>query len=307
LVYYHPDGRVSIGWEQVGHGVAFSEPIAIIRGEAHQLMVALGSLWPAGKDTRGLSSAEDAALRATVLVQFDGRTVLASRGNFDAVRSGRMAVGANIVGGAVAGAFFHGRISDFAPVDPREVLAAGSVLANFLAPRTAKESQPSDQGSAGNYPGPVLIRLRFPIGRGGQSEPLVATGRTGAGDLLYVHYDNDHQVRFGFDHWMVGGPVSEPITINPDRTQEVVVSLGSMFPPPAPGGSDANAPFRHRCLVFLNGQTALNCTSNFYPTLPAQILIASNAIGASTAEPKFTGTIIHAEYIRPDDLPSPSP
>jgi len=307
LVYYHEDGRVSFGWEQTGHGVEFSDPITVSRDEPHQLTVALGSLWPAGKGPGSLSPAEEAALRAMVMVQFDGRTVLAGRGDFGAAGPGRAAVGANLVGGDVADAFFHGRIEEVAPVDPHEVLTAVSVLGNFLAPPPAKESRAPDQGPAGKYPGPVLIRLRLPPGRGGQSEPLVATGRTGAGDLLYLHYDNDHQVRFGFDHWLVGGPISNPITVNPDQTQEVVISLGSMLPPPGPGASDAYAPLRHRCLVFLNGQLALNCTSNFYPTLPAQILIASNAIGASTAEPKFTGTIIHAENIRPEDLPSVSP
>lgn len=307
FVYYYSAKRISLGWEQLGGGVVFSDPVDVVPGQPHRLMFALGSLMPPAEAFRP-SPPEDAALRDTALVQLDGRTVLAAHGFFQPFAPGRALVGSNVVGGAVAGAFFSGRITDLTSVDSREALAGASELASFLGTKTA--TIPTGlQGQRGmaEFPGPVLIRLRFPVGLAGQSEPLIVTGATGAGDIVYVHYESDHQLRFGFDHWRVGGPTSGPVEIDPDRTQELVVSLGSMLPPVVPGKSDDYTDLRHRCLVFLNGRRVLRCSSDFYPARPAQIFAAINPIGGSTAGPKFSGVIIHAESVRPEDMPGAAP
>jgi hypothetical protein len=308
FVHYHSAGRISLGWEQPGWGVVYSDPIEIASGQPHRLLIALGSLIPAGNGSPRSSSPEYAALRDTALVQFDGRTVLMAHGSFQPFHPGHCVVGANVVGGAVAGAFFSGQITDLTPVEPRAALAGASELTSFLGP-TAVDGPAGLQGpqGMGGYPGPVLIRLRFPRGRAGQSEPLIVTGATGAGDIVYVHYDTDHQLRFGFDHWRVGGPTSEPVEIDPDRTQEIVVSLGSMLPPVTPGKPDAYANLRDRCLVFCNGRQVLKGSSDFYPARPAQIFAAINPIGGSTAGPKFSGVIIRAESVRPEDMPGAAP
>jgi hypothetical protein len=307
FVHYHPDGRISLGWEQPGWGVVFSDPIDVAPDQPHRFLIALGSLMPPAKASRS-SPPEYAALGDTLLVQVDGRTVLAARGSFQPFSPGRAFVGSNVVGGAVAGAFFSGRITDVAPAVPREVLAGASELKSFLAPKTA-DGAAGHQGQKepAGYPGPVLIRLRLPRGLAGQSEPLVVTGKTGAGDIVFVHYENDHRLRFGFDHWMVGGPVSDPVEIDPDRAQELLVSLGSLLPPATAGNVDPYAGLRHQCLVFLNGQSVLRCSSKFYPALPTQIFIAANPIGGSTARSKFSGVIIHVESVRPEDVPGTSP
>ena len=308
FVYYHSAERISLGWEQPGWGVVYSDPLNIVPKKPHRLMLALGSLMPLAGDPLYLAQPEYAALRETLLVQLDGRTVLAAHGPFKPFTRGEAVVGANIVGGAVAEAFFSGRITDVIAVDPREALAGGSELTSFLGAKTA-DVPAGLQGQKGlnGYPGPVLIRLRFPRGQAGQAEPLVVTGATGAGDIVYIRYENDHRLRFGFDHWLVGGPISEPVEFDPDRTQEIVLSLGSMIPPAAGNGADAYAPLRGQCLLFFNGRGILKCSSGFYPSRPSQIMLANNPIGGSTAGPKFSGVIIWAESIRPEQMPSASP
>jgi hypothetical protein len=106
---------------------------------------------------------------------------------------------------------------------------------------------------------------------------------------------------------MVGGPVSDPVEIDPDRAQELLVSLGSLLPPATAGNVDPYAGLRHQCLVFLNGQSVLRCSSKFYPAVPTQIFIAANPIGGSTARSKFSGVIIHVESMRPEAVPGTSP
>jgi hypothetical protein len=131
----------------------------------------------------------------------------------------------------------------------------------------------------------------------------VVTGVTGAGDIVYVRYESDHRLRFGFDHWSVGGPVSELVEIDPDRIQEIVLSMGSMLPPPAGSEPYAYAILRRQCLIFLNGRQALKWFGQFYPARPSQILIGVNAIGGSTAGPRFSGVIIRIEPMPPANMP----
>jgi len=304
FVYYHSAGRISLGWEQPGWGVIFSDPLDLALEKPHRLMFALGSLMPPAGDPLYLARPEYAALRDAVLLQLDGRTVLAAHGSFQPYSPDRVVVGANVVGGAVAGANFGGRITDITSSDLSEVLAGGSELVRFLGTKASV----NDTAAAGtDYPGPVLIHLRFPRGRAGQSEPLVVTGKTGAGDFVYMRYESDQRLRFGFDHWAVGGWVSEPVQIDPYRTQEIVLSIGSMLPPAASGRPDVYAAQRRTCLVFLNGRLVLKCTSDFYPSRPDQILIGTTAIGGSTTGPLFTGVIILAKSIPPEQMPAASP
>jgi len=174
--------------------------------------------------------------------------------------------------------------------------AAGSKGSQGSPSLNATQAQPG-------YSGPVLIRLRFPRGRAGQSEPLVTTGVTGAGDTVYIYYESDTRVGFGFDHWGAGGPLSDPFEINPDQAQEIVLSMGSMLPSPAGSGPDAYATLRRQCLIFLNGKLALKWSGKFYPASQSQISVGVNAIGGSTAGPKFSGVILQVEPIAPEKLP----
>jgi len=308
FVYYHSSAHISFGWEQPGWGVLYSDPLAIDPGRSHRLLIALGSLMPPAGAPIYAAHPEWNALRGLALVQLDGRTVLAAHGSFGPSALNQAAVGRNVVGGAVAGAFFTGRITDPTPMDPVAVLAAGRQVTSFVGPgSTGTSSDEKPAGGAGGYPGPLRIRLRFPRGMAGTSEPLLVTGRTGAGDIVFVRYDSDTRLHFGFDHWLKGGPVSAAVEIDPDRTQEILLSLGSLLPPSAGSGPDPFAALRKRCLLYLNGRLVLDAASDFYPTPPAAILIAANPIGGSTAGPAFSGVIIHTEAVPPDQFPVPAP
>src|SRR5690606_5271289 len=58
------------------------------------------------------------------------------------------------------------------------------------------------------------------------------TGTPGAADFFYVQYLDERTIRLGFDHWGLGGPLSEPISIEPGEEQEIVIHFGSLLPPP---------------------------------------------------------------------------
>jgi len=74
----------------------------------------------------------------------------------------------------------------------------------------------------GRGSGAAQLKLWFPAGRPpGLQEPLVATGVTGAGDIVYVRYVDDRRdPAFGFDHWGVGGTMSAPVEIDSLRAHQ---------------------------------------------------------------------------------------
>ncbi len=79
--------------------------------------------------------------------------------------------------------------------------------------------------------GPVSLILKFPDDRPGVSEPLLTTGKTGAGDFAYVTYADPHHIRLSLDHWGVGGKTSDLIPIDYTKAHEIVVSFSCLVPP----------------------------------------------------------------------------
>jgi hypothetical protein len=280
FIYYQPGNRVSLGWEQVGQEALLSDPQEVPAGGNCEIVISLGSLMPTEPDFYQRKP-ELTSLRGAVVVQFAGRTVLSARGVFTPGATKQVVAGANVVGGAMATAYFQGRIEEITTVEPGEILAGGGT-----------------EGPAG-YPGPVRIQLRFPPGRAGYGEPLVVTGATGAGDIVYVRYVSEHRLRIGFDHWNKGGPVSRQIEYDPGTAHELILSLGSLLPSMGPGG-DTFAFLRRRCSILLDGTPVLACESEFYPATPAQVFVGENPIGGSTTGPAFTGQIIRVEPVKPE-------
>ena len=287
------DGRLCFGWEQTETGAVFSAPIDLETAGAHAMMVSLGSLLPVG-DLAG----DTTALREFAVVQLDGRTVLAVKGKFDATPRVAGVLGRNVVGGALATGNFSGKILDAKSVSADVVFSAATESRALLVAGTDHRREEAE------YPGPVRIRLRFPRNLTGRNEPIVVTGVTGKGDFIFVRYEDGQHIRIGLDHWLVGGPLSEPIACDYGVPHELTISLGSLLAPVDPKQPDAAAVARLRThgLVQLDGKTIIACVSAFHPTKPEQITLGANRIGGSTAESLFYGDILRAERVAPDEV-----
>lgn len=154
--------------------------------------------------------------------------------------------------------------------------------------------------------GPLQLQLRLPplpsvVGR---AEPLVATGRTGAGDFVFVRYVDATHVQFGFDHWGVGGAVSEPIALDNSRVHAVEIRMGSFYPESADRRwGDTPAPVRTRRTkhmeLLLDGRVVLSAPLPSHPTTRAEITVGLNRIGGSSCGEKFTGDILAVERLSP--------
>jgi hypothetical protein len=146
--------------------------------------------------------------------------------------------------------------------------------------------------------GALRLVVKLPIGNGKRGEPLVTTGRTGAGDVIYVKYLGKDLVSVGHDYWGVGGAESKPFAVDFLVPQIIEISMRSLAQQKPP---QANAPdaVPHGVLVRWNGNVILSDPRDSYPPGPERVEVGANTIGATTSVPAFTGEILEAGPIEP--------
>ena len=291
FVHYLDDHRLSIGYAHDGAPAIMGHPIAVDYGATHAINLSLGSLYPPAADPawQELPATRRVQAGGTISVTLDGQpALLVPQAAFPAAR-GETIVGQNATAASDCGPAFTGTL----------LVAQRLALANLMTQAGAMLVPDIQDGS-----GPVKIALRFPTGRPGRNEPLLVTGRTGAGDVIYVHYVDEHHVRLGYDHWNVGGPLSDPLEVDYASTHLLELSLGSLYPPLADAswGSipiDRRQRMHSTVLIKLDGQAALRAHQTAYPAAPREINAAANPIGASTCDEAFTGELIQEQRLDP--------
>ena len=95
----------------------------------------------------------------------------------------------------------------------------------IISMRRAPEAAPTV--TSDSY-GVLRIELMWPPVSAVRSEPLVSSGESGRGDLLYVKYGSERTVIFGYDHWGVGGFETEAITVEPGAGHILEVDYGAL-------------------------------------------------------------------------------
>ena len=76
----------------------------------------------------------------------------------------------------------------------------------------------------------ALVAMTLPFYSGSRTEPLVVSGITGKADALGITYVDPTHIRLFWDHWGLGGPTSDLISIEPGRTYALEVDMGSFYP-----------------------------------------------------------------------------
>lgn len=145
--------------------------------------------------------------------------------------------------------------------------------------------------------GPLRLVVTFPMGRTGAREPLLVTGRAGAGDFAFVEYVDDRHVRLGLDHWGVGGSLSDPLPVNYESPHEIEISMGSLYPDERDDRAwqrvPANVRHRHktRMAIRVDGEEVLQSDFPAHPTTVEEITVGLNRIGGSSCGPGFSGML----------------
>jgi hypothetical protein len=179
-------------------------------------------------------------------------------------------------------------------------------LEEFLLRRLRRWGAPALAAAAVALAGPWLWRrfvspprgglrlvLNVPWATPGSAEPLLTTGHTGAGDVIYLKYLGGGRFVVGHDKWAYGGAISRPIAADPRQPQTVEVAMASL----------GAGPGVH---VWWNGREVISENADSYPLAPpSEVEIGGNEIGGTTCSTKFTGRIL--ESGRLTSLPAAHP
>ncbi len=286
FIFYAALDRIRIGWQSTADGVVYSAPVAVDREKPHHLLIGAGSL-VSSAPKRATSDVE--LMRRLLFVELDGQTVFFVRGVFQDAGAGGVAfIGANQIGSALLHPFFTGKIVAARPVEP------GLALAEALQVGRWSSALPE---AAARFPGAVGLQVHFPVVPDAAADPLIVTGHTGKGDFLYAQIVDAHHVRFGFDHWAVGGLVSPPIEIDLKVAHDLVLTMGSLYRPGQAAATESR--WRDSVAIWLDGRLALAGRSPCHPTNASEIILGYNLIGGSTTGPEFRGQITAVAAVTP--------
>ncbi|MGH7945348.1 MAG: hypothetical protein ACREF9_10095, partial [Opitutaceae bacterium] len=144
-------------------------------------------------------------------------------------------------------------------------------------------------------PGGMRLRVRLPADGAGQCDPLVVTGRSGAGDMLVIQYVDGRTVRFGHDHW--GSPMvwSEPVPVDFAQPLTLEIALPSLRT--VEDAALMRGIIRGRLSLSVNGRPAWQQTREFYPAEPEEVAVGRNPIGGTTSGREFRGEVLSAERV----------
>jgi hypothetical protein len=265
-VHYLDDQTVQFGFEHTSRGGALGAPVKITAGAEHLLRVDMGSLYPpAAHPWFDRFPREDVRrMTRTLRVTLDGTVVLQRTLEFYDAAERRPGIGT----------------SEDRPGFRRDFSG------QLLSWRRLTEDPPK---AAEVQWGRLRLRLRFPPFTSRASEPLLSSGESGKGDLVFVTYEDAAHVSFGNDHWAVGGATSPKIEIDPATEHILEISCPPLLGPDAPAGLSLR----------LDGREVFATPAAFYPTSPDTVAVGVNLIRASSARMTFTGDILAAVSVSP--------
>lgn len=292
FVYLKQDNenQARVCFDHWGAGGMSGAPFTIDYKKPHLVSVTMGSLY-------SKKTASEAQLK-TLRVTIDGHTVLESQTDCHPSTPEEIAIGSNGIGGSTCAPFLSGRIimattrsfnaSEATEADPK------------ITPIDTLTDKPQQYGA-------VRMAVQFPVVSNPRAEPLVVSGRPGAGDFIYVAYAGDGTLRLGYDHWGIGGPLSESIPVNQQdqETHLLEISMGSLFPAvenDAAWGKvspETRRQLKATIIIKMDGRTMLQHHSLAYPAGQSEVNVGSNPVGGSTCETIFTGRVLLSERIPP--------
>lgn len=267
-VHYLADERVRFGFEHTSMGGAVGEPVAIVPGATQKLRIEMGSLYPPAAHPYydAMPPGQARRRQRTVRVTMNDKVAFyRSAELFDAVAR-RPDVGTAAGRGAFKQPF------------------SGKILGQRIVPAAAQAAEP-------DVFGPVVLTVTLPPFTGVRSEPLVSSGETGKGDVVYIKYLDARTVVFGYDHWGYGGFESDAVAVKPDEELVITVDYGALY-------AEETGP-RDRVVVRLNGRIVADREAKFHPCTPDTVVVGANMVGASTAAAAFSGNIIKQQRTAP--------
>lgn len=288
LIDYVDAAQVRLGFAVPGAPARFSAPIPCDYGSEHTIAVSLGAFFPPGWAASAGGRADGEALARRAILAFDGQTVLSAGAEFSAAPLEQITLGA-------ATGSFSGQVHSAREIDPRWLAGASQPA------RPVRISGPL----FGEHHGALELLVRFPPAAAGGAEPILATGRPGAGDVVFVSHLGDGRVRFHVDHWGAPALGSAVLRVSPGAVHRLVVSLGSLYPLEDDARFERSPHLRKltRWLyVALDGAVVFSRPFAPYPGDPVAVWLGANLPGGTACAPLFTGEILAARRVPAEEV-----
>lgn len=266
FIFYPDDKHIQLGFEHTSAGGFMTQPIYVNYDWTIPIRIELGSLYPPETHPyfKGADPASVWDLKRTLRFWVNGIPYAEKRASFYESSPKDVTIGRDDL------------FSAFGPRFSGDILTVRRSL-----------TEPPRERLEGN--GPLQLALQFPSDRTGHHEPLLVTGKTGRGDILYVSYVDADHVRFSIDHWGYGEVRSELVKIDYARIHILEIDVGSLYPNPP--GSVEPIGTKRAYRILLNGFSVLEGQTHFHPAERDQIYVGTNPIGGSSAQENFTGRI----------------
>lgn len=267
-------GRAWLEFDQEGEGGPRGPEFSFIPGRASSLKIWLGSLLPpAGHPWfAGLQGAEEQRQKQSVVVELNEKVIFCASAVPHDASPGQVRLGTRVQHYSEDHAHFSGRFSNV---------------------RRLMELPPVPSPSAPEEPLAYAVKLLWPRDRFGLIDPVLATGETGRGDLLVVHYASPTTVRFGHDS--IGGGIewSEPLAVDYAVPQEIQVAFddGGAADPLGPRAREGL-----RSTIRIGGREVWREKNAHHPFVGEQVAVGCNTIGASCRR-YFGGAILDWKFV----------
>ena len=268
----HPTGYVDFLIPFLGHMGINSGPLALDFQREHEIEISFGALFPPAEHPywNGWQPTDILRARTTVRVWLDKKEIIHGHLPFRSTDPSRIYFGRNP---AEADAPFSGKI---------QAIAYRSTTANEL------------HETLGEF---GLWRLETILPSSStRPQPLLASGSTGHGNLLFVEYTGPKIIRFGLDQWNVLLSHSIDLAFDPEIAHRIEVFVGSQIvrqslPLDWQIAPDDLHRQKAQLKVWLDGKlvwdTLLSANLDSYKYTATGL----NPQGFSTATPSFGGTL----------------
>jgi len=265
-----PNGYVQFSIFHSGYGGPRTELVPIVWGRAYTLEAFMGSLYPRADDRffQGRANVALKGLKTLGWLRFDGKTLIDRRmAFFESSPWPRVANG---------------------PGDAGRPVAVDSVTLGIPAPGMLTDPRRSPTAI-------YSLELALPAPRTTRPFPLLCSGVTGNGDLLFFDPLPDGRYRLGVDEWGFGALFGNPFTPKVGKWVHVDVVAG-----PALGldprllslpGISKVDDLRDRIIVWYGGELIGNLALTHHLDTFETLQVGLNEAGFSSAVETFVGEL----------------
>jgi len=273
--------QIELVGDHSGHSGPASGVISIAPGHIYTLKIDMGALYPplSPPFTAWYRERELSYLKNTIRVELDGQVVLERKMSSYDAPPWSLQVGRNHL-----------------TMNPCRTDFSGQILSQSRLPAPGLPEHVQT--------GLFRIRCELPLQQPDRSFPILSSGATGSGTLVYLSVLPGNRIRFGADEWSIGGGLSEALTPSPEPQHVIELLVGPMTSVTAERTqwrlpADELRKLRKRLCIWMDGRLVWTTElRNPLDPLDPFFDLGTNHQGFSTAQAAFPGLFINAPFSR---------